>query len=87
MPLSHHHTFVDMNRNDPDYGDRWEIFVNVEINPKGDLDDETVWEDSGLAALVVPVGTPRPKVVADFLRNMADQIESGELTPEPPSDE
>jgi hypothetical protein len=72
-----------MKRSDPNYGAPWSVFVRIAVEPKHG-EDETVFDD---ATTVIHRGAEEGwtarQVAAAFLRQMADEIESGEMTAGP----
>jgi hypothetical protein len=57
---------------------RWEVFVKATINRKG-CDDELVFDDA--ATVRYPPTMDDKTVLVDFLREMANDIEAGRMTP------
>jgi hypothetical protein len=75
---------VNGDRSHPDYGERWHVLAKVDAYDKASNDpDSTERYYSDAATVVVPNGAGHRKAIADFLRGMADEIEAGDLPPEP----
>lgn len=63
---------------------RWSIHVRLEIEPKYETEgiDEAIFEDAGSFNYRegAAINWTNRQVAADFLRAMADEIESGEMS-------